>query len=87
MDFIGNDYKARIIDKAGIIPDDEPCFLFRAKDQHCAQTLRHYAWLCEKNGNHEQAEKVYDFILKIENYQDKKGRKAPDIPVQTKMQL
>lgn len=87
MKFIGEDYTKRITDNAGIIPEDEPCFLFRAKDKHFAQVMRHYAWLCRMDGNEEQAEKVNGFIPSIESYQDKKGRKAPDIPIQTKMQL
>jgi hypothetical protein len=87
MKFIGQDYTVRITDKAGIIPENEPCFLFRAQDKHFAQTMRHYAWLLRHDGNEELAERVNNFVLEIENWQSTVKRKTPDIPVQTKIEF
>lgn len=41
-----DDYN-RIQDPAGLIPDDEPVFLFRGQDKFAARVLRFYADLVE----------------------------------------
>ncbi|MEQ1761584.1 MAG: hypothetical protein ABL984_00430 [Pyrinomonadaceae bacterium] len=37
----------RIQDPAGLIPEDEPVFLFRAQDRFAAKVLDHYASILE----------------------------------------
>ena len=47
--------RGRIVnrDTGVMIPEDEPVFIFRAKDKHLLKVLREYKKLCT-NGNHKK---------------------------------
>lgn len=59
------------------IPDDEPIFIFRAKDRTAAHMLRLYVVECE-NAEHRQAilRRVWDFEQFARNHPDR--MKEPD---------
>jgi hypothetical protein len=72
----------RIQDPAGLIPDDEPVFLIRAKDAISPAVVNHWASLAQLAGAspvmvraaRRQADAMKD-------WQVKHGSKIPDLPV------
>jgi hypothetical protein len=78
MKFTREDYNKRIIDKAGIIPEDEPVFLLRAQDKNAPSTLRHYARLLEEDGNIEMAEELRAHARQMIVWQKSVKVKTPD---------
>lgn len=52
------------------IPDDEPCFVLRAKDMFTPETVRFYISLVTRNGTSSEFIKdLHDHLSKIEKYQ------------------
>ena len=86
MDFSRDDYNNRIIDKAGIIPTDEPVFLLRAQDKHTPAALREYALRLRMEGNEKMADAVGEIVLKFIAWQNNKKVKSPSSP-QIKLKL
>ena len=80
MKFSRSDYSKRIIDQAGIIPQEEPVFLLRAQDVHAPSTLRHYAKLLEDAGNIEMAEELRSHARQMLVWQKSVRVKEPDKP-------
>jgi len=77
-----SDYN-RIQDPAGLIGDDEPVFLLRAKDLFAPDTLRFWARMVQESntdGSHELALSVNNFADFMNEWQKKNGFKIPDTP-------
>jgi len=67
----------RIQDPAGLIPDDEPVFLFRAQDKHFIKILQHYRKLVRTDmGDPRIIEATTDHIELAKKWPVKK---APDL--------
>lgn len=67
----------RIQDPAGLIPEDEPVFLFRAQDKHTARVLAYYVRLVEGDGGDQ---KIVDATLAhIERVEAWPKKKQPDM--------
>lgn len=80
------DYQDRIIDKAGIIPADEPVFLIRATDITGPATLRYWANQAWANGADRKGivQLALDHADEMERWQKEHGRKIPDAPGDSK---
>lgn len=75
-----DDYN-RIQDPAGMIPDDEPVFLIRAKDINGPEAVEAWALLALKSGAKENI--VYAAMAQAKNmrwWQAKHGCQTPDMP-------
>lgn len=59
------------------IPDDEPVFVFRAKDPHAVKALRAYKALC-KNGNHKAAVQLHINAMVAYQKEHKADLREPD---------
>lgn len=71
----------RIQDPAGLIGEDEPVFLLRAKDLLAPGTLRYWAKELDRHdGDPRTIERVLAFAEEMENWQHKHGAKIPDTP-------
>jgi hypothetical protein len=68
----------RIQDPAGLIPDDEPVFLFRAQDKHFDRVLRFYRDIVIADQGDEKIIAAVDRHLKLADAWP--VRKAPDMP-------
>jgi hypothetical protein len=72
----------RIQDPAGLIAEDEPVMLFRAKDAYMPYVLRYYAETLDEIGG--QQEKLIQAVLNhaeaAKAWQKVHGCKDPDIP-------
>jgi hypothetical protein len=81
MKFTRDDYTDRIVDRAGLIPDDEPAFLLRGQDRYAPDTLEHYAKLIKGRGASDLM--VLQVRLQAEAMRDyqrtKKMKTAPDM--------
>lgn len=52
------------------IPEDEPCFVFRAKDMFAPEVVKYYYDLCERNGAPKEFLAQIDaHLLLIQEYQ------------------
>lgn len=76
------DYQDRIIDKANIIPADEPVFLLRATDMLAPNTLRHWANMAWANGADRDGivQQALDHADAMDAWQADHGKKVPDAP-------
>ncbi len=73
----------RIQDPAGLIPENEPVFLLRAKDQFAPQVIRKWANLVEQsNGQPEIILSARMQADKMENWQKFNKAKMPDMPTE-----
>lgn len=71
-----NDYN-RIQDPAGLIPEDEPVFLFRGQDKYASAILRFYASLVAAD---KPASPIVKATLRQADAMDAWGtKKAPDM--------
>lgn len=72
----------RIQDPAGLIGDDEPVFLLRAKDRTAPKTLRHWALLQRKfvDCDEHAVTLALDHADAMENWQAEYGCKTADVP-------
>lgn len=70
----------RIQDPAGLIGEDEPVFLLRAKDQLAPDTLRFWADSVERYGDSSLAWYVRCFADEMEAWQKENSCKLPDMP-------
>lgn len=73
----------RIQDPEGLIGENEPVFLLRAKDKTAPNTLRHWAQLQLNEGNpglHVQLALNHTNIM--EEWQKEHGCKMPDVPAE-----
>lgn len=77
-----SDYNDRIVDLAGLIPDDEPVLVVRGQDQAAPATAR--AWADEHDrlgGDPTLSAMVREHAVRIEEYQARTGRsKVADLP-------
>jgi hypothetical protein len=80
MKFGRADYTERIVDKAGQIPEDEPCFLIRGADEFGPHNLMDYAARCEDRGLTEMAAGVRAHAARMREWQQLHGSKLPDAP-------
>ncbi len=71
----------RIQDPAGLIPEDEPVFLLRAKDMCAPATVEFWAQLADKYGaTPEMTNVALDHARKMEEWQQEHGTQVPDMP-------
>ncbi len=71
----------RIQDPEGLIPEDEPVFLLRAKDILAPGILIHWASeLVIRGGDKEMASIVVKHAKKMIDWQEEHGCKLPDLP-------
>lgn len=75
------DYNGRIVDTAGLIPEDEPVFIIRGQDRFAPNVLLFYA-TCIANENPDIANKVSMHAMEMLMWQNANGRKTPDLPYQ-----
>jgi hypothetical protein len=62
------------------IAENEPVFLFRAKDRLTPKVLSYYAYLCERSNASEEHVKSIDFAREmIENWQQNNETKVPGV--------
>lgn len=79
MKFGREDYNGRIVDKDGLIPDDEPCFILRAKDVCAPKAIM--AWISEymmKGGDSKLATNALSTVQEMLEWQKANGCKLPD---------
>lgn len=74
------DYQNRIIDKANIIPEDEPVFLLRSSDIFMVDMLRDYASQLMTEGLDNMADSIFEHIKKVKEYQLTHPPKFPTVP-------
>lgn len=68
----------RIQDPAGLIPDDEPVFLLRAKDVTAASVVEHWADMVQlKGGDPEMVQMARDHAQKMREWPE---HHVPDLP-------
>lgn len=73
----------RIQDPAGLIPDEEPVFLIRAKDICALPALGAWARAAETVGaSPEIIEKARNHMMLIHDWQIYHGVKVPDLPTE-----
>jgi len=71
----------RIQDPAGLIPEDEPVFLLRAKDKFAPKIVRMWAHeVMTETDDEELAQKIHAWADEMEAYQKVHGCKVPDTP-------
>jgi hypothetical protein len=71
----------RIQDPAGLIPEDEPVFLLRAKDVSAPFVVRHWATIAEQIGaDPEIVASARMHARRMEAWQERYGFKPPDMP-------
>ncbi len=59
------------------IPDDEPIFIFRARDWHAIAALKHYQWRCKDEQHRDVVEvRIADFLRFRLEHEDR--MKEPD---------
>jgi hypothetical protein len=71
------DYQGRIVDKAGLIPEDEPVFVLRGQDELAASAVRWYAVLARNNGRDDIADAANRHADEMQKWHP---RKLPDLP-------
>lgn len=75
------DYQERIVDKAELIPEDEPVMLFRAQDVLFIHVLMHYAHELDKIGaDEDMVLAVQDHIETAREWRRENQVKVPDKP-------
>lgn len=76
------DYQGRIVDTAGLIPEDEPVFLLRAKDKNFVAMLRYYERLLREDPKIElnMVAAVEAHIIEATIWQGQNPPKTPDMP-------
>jgi len=74
------DYQQRIVDTAGLIPENEPVFLLRGKDAAAPETVRAYAEAARRRGAEAVADNALLVAREMETYQLTAGSKPPDMP-------
>lgn len=80
MNFSRNDYNERIVDTAGLIPDDEPVFLLRGKDPLAPRIVLIYAMeLRLMGGDPYMASNLEKHAQDMIRYQKEHGTKIPDM--------
>lgn len=80
MKFGRSDYNKRIIDTAGKIPEDEPCFLLRANDSLAPRMLLNWAMeLRLAGGDPNMAREAEDHAQAMIQWQKSHGAKTPDM--------
>jgi hypothetical protein len=73
----------RIVDTEGLIPEDEPVMLFRAKDVHAPSLLDFYALLLAAgNADPEMIASVKAHAVRMVRWQETNGSKLPDVPAE-----
>ena len=70
----------RMQDPDGLIGEDEPVMLFRAKDRLMQSALKAYADACEAEGLKEMEMTVRKHLQRVQIWQDEHGCKMPDMP-------
>lgn len=76
-----SDYQDRIIDTAGLIPENEPVLLLRGQDVNAPATLRFWADRAAENGSDpEIVDLVLNHAQEMERWQDEHTAKVPDLP-------
>lgn len=74
------DYQGRIVDLAGLIPDEEPCLLFRGQDVCAPHALDVYARLLHSmDGDRNIVDAVYAHADAMRAWQATHVKKMPDL--------
>jgi hypothetical protein len=73
-----SDYN-RIQDPAGLIAEDEPVFLLRAKDIYAPEAIEFWAEMVEED-EPELSKSVMNFANFMREWQNKNGCKKPNVP-------
>lgn len=73
----------RIQDPAGLIPEDEPVFLLRAKDRYAPEVVLHWAErVREEGGEADIVTAAISQAFSMMNWQQKHGCQMPDLPTE-----
>ena len=74
-----DDYN-RIQDPAGLIAEDEPVFLLRAKDKFAPEVVAYWASLLQREGTQpEMADMAMQHSRAMKDWQHINGKKTPDL--------
>jgi hypothetical protein len=77
----GREDYACIHDAGGIIGEDEPVMLFRAKDKHMLTVMQFYAGLiaADPHGDLGTIENLQTHMKRVQEWQSENGCKRPDV--------
>ena len=70
----------RIQDPLGLIAEDEPVFLLRAKDKFAPSTLKFWASQVASEGDQQLADHIISHADKMVDWQKNNTSKVPDTP-------
>lgn len=72
---------SRIQDPENLIGEDEPVFLIRAKDMNAPSVVEYWATMAKKRGaDNNIVQAALDHALEMREWQEKNGKKIPDMP-------
>lgn len=77
---IDNKY-GRVTLERGDIPDDEPVFIFRGRDNQLPKVLAYYHLFCLKAGSpRKHLDLIMDSLTKIKHWQENEGSLRTQLP-------